>query len=285
MADDPFAPEPLVTPCTLFNNTKRNTVKALVDTGATGYAFIDEITAHIICENLGINPIPLLRPKPIKGFDGHLAKQPITHAIYPGLTVQDHSKLTTPMLITPLGQHPIILGKPWLNRHGVVLDMKLDSLIFVPGRCSHFGSPKVLEPPKPEPLEKLPVSNSSKEDVPIPKVTKILKRPTNLVNTNRTEESRLREPPKVIKPRDFSIAMIGAAAFQTVTHQKGTQLFSIIMSELDKQLAGSKDDIYINKISEMTEDERKDLRTKVPREFHDFLDVFDRKAAEVLPPN
>ncbi|SLM36861.1 Reverse transcriptase domain [Lasallia pustulata] len=189
------------------------------------------------------------------------------------------------MLITPLGQHPIILGKPWLNRHGVVLDMKLDSLIFVPGRCSHFGAPKVLEPPNPKPLEKLPVSNSSKEDIPIPKVTKILKRPTNLDNTNRTEESRLREPPKVTKPRDFSIAMIGAAAFRTVTHQKGTQLFSITISELDKQLAGSKGDVHLNKISEMTEEERKDLRTKVPREFHDFLDVFDRRAAEVLPPN
>ena len=133
LADDPFAPEPLVTPCTLFNNNKRNTVKALVDTGATGYAFIDEMTAHIICENLGISPIPLSKPKPVKGFDGHLAKRPITHAIYPGLTVQDHSELTAPMLITPLEQHPIILGKPWLNRHRVVLDMKSDSLIFVPG--------------------------------------------------------------------------------------------------------------------------------------------------------
>ena len=35
----------------------------------------------------------------------------------------------------------------------------------------------------------------------------------------------------------------------------------------------------------MTEDEQKNLRTKVPKEFHDFLDVFDRKAAEVLPLN
>ncbi|SLM36749.1 gag polymerase env [Lasallia pustulata] len=52
------------------------------------------------------------------------------------------------------------------------------------------------------------------------------------------------------------------------------------MSELDKQLAGSKDDVHLNEISEMTEEEKKDLRTKVPREFHDFLDVFDKKAAE-----
>ena len=115
LADDSFASESLVTPCTLFNNNKRNTVKALVDTGATEYAFIDEMTAHIICEDLGISLIPLLKPKPVKGFDEHLAKRLITHAIYPDLTVQDHSELTALMLITPLRQHLIILGKPWLN--------------------------------------------------------------------------------------------------------------------------------------------------------------------------
>ena len=112
LADDSFASEPLVTPCTLFNNNKRNTVKALVDTGATEYAFIDETTAHIICENLGISPIPLLKPKPVKGFDEHLAKRPITHAIYLDLTVQDHSELTALMLITSLRQHSVILEKP-----------------------------------------------------------------------------------------------------------------------------------------------------------------------------
>ena len=47
LADDSFASEPLVTPCTLFNNNKRNTVKALVNTDATEYTFIDKITAHV----------------------------------------------------------------------------------------------------------------------------------------------------------------------------------------------------------------------------------------------
>ena len=79
--------------------------------------------------------------------------------------------------------------------------------------------------------------------------------------------------------------MVRAAAFQTVTHQKGTQLFSITLSELDKQLSELKDDIQLNEISGMTENEQKNLRTKVRKEFHDFLDVFDRKAVEVLPPN
>ncbi|SLM39138.1 hypothetical protein LPUS_09608 [Lasallia pustulata] len=217
MADDPFAPEPLTTPCILFNNSKRNAIKALVNTGATGYAFINKTTAHIICKNLGISPIPLSRPKPVKGFDGHLAKLPITHAIYPGLTVQDHSELTAPMLITPLGQHPINLRKPWLNRHGVVLDMKSDNLTFVPGRCSHFGAPKAPKLQKPKSLEEPYVINPSIKNVPITKVMKILKRPTNLVTLNQTKEPRLkestkqteklslREPPKLVEPREFSM--------------------------------------------------------------------------------
>ena len=88
-----------------------------------------------------------------------------------------------------------------------------------------------------------------------------------------------------MKSRDFSIAMVRAAAFQTAAHQKGTQLFSITLSELDKQLSELKNGIQLNKISRMTENEQKNLRIKVPKEFHDFLNVFDRKAAEVLSLN
>ena len=175
--------------------------------------------------------------------------------------------------------------------------MKSDSLIFVPSWCSHFGAPKVPEPQKSELLKKLHVINSSIKTVPILKVTKILRRLLNSdklnwteemrpqESTNRIKETRFKGFTKIIKSRDFSIAMMRAPAFQTVTHQKETQLFSITMSELDKQLSELKDGIQLNKISRMTENEQKNLRTKVPKKFHDFLNVFDRKAAEVLPLN
>ena len=29
-----------------------------------------------------------------------------------------------------------------MNKHGVLLDMQLDKIVFVPGRCSHWGAPK-----------------------------------------------------------------------------------------------------------------------------------------------
>ena len=112
---DSFASESLVTPCTLFNNNKRNTVKALINTDATEYTFIDETTTHIICESLKISFISLLKSKSVKDFDEYLAKRSITHVIYSDLIVQDHSELTALMLITSLRQHLIILEKPWLN--------------------------------------------------------------------------------------------------------------------------------------------------------------------------
>jgi len=29
-----------------------------------------------------------------------------------------------------LGEYPIILGKPWINKHGVILDIATDSIRF-----------------------------------------------------------------------------------------------------------------------------------------------------------
>ena len=143
--------------------------------------------------------------------------------------------------------------------------MKSDSLIFIPSWCSHFGAPKVPELQKPELLEKSDVINSSIETVPILKVTKILRRLLNSDKLNRTEEMRPQESTnwiketrfkkftKIMKSRDFSIAMMRVTAFQTAAHQKETQLFSITLSELDKQLSELKDGIQLNEISRMTE--------------------------------
>ena len=78
---DLFTNEALVVPCTLENRGQIQT-RSLLDTGATGIAFIDEEMARNVCHVLEIFIIPLAKPKPLKGFDGRPAR-PITHAIYP----------------------------------------------------------------------------------------------------------------------------------------------------------------------------------------------------------
>ena len=83
----------------------------VVNTEATEYAFIDEETAQIVCHNLGIESLPLLKSRSLKGFDENLTSTLVTHAIYPNLTVHNHSESTASMLITKLSSHSIILSK------------------------------------------------------------------------------------------------------------------------------------------------------------------------------
>ena len=236
---DLFTDEALVTPCTLGNNSEILS-HSLLDTGATGVAFIDETMGRHVCNVLKISFLPLAKPKPLKGFDGKPARS-ITHAIYSTLTVQRHSKLLAPMFITLLGQHPIILRKPWMRKHGVILNMSCDKLTFWPGHCQHSGIEKLvaplvrelaptLKPNEPIGKEQAASINTPKYVIPanrsaaprtapksaIPRV--ILKASPRSVALPRAKES---------KP--LELAMIGAAPFQYLTKQKSVEIFGISM--------------------------------------------------------
>ena len=41
----------------------------------------------------------------------------------------------------------MILGQPWMNNHGVIIDMTNDSLAFWPGHCTHIRATSQLSPP------------------------------------------------------------------------------------------------------------------------------------------
>ena len=105
-----FTDETFVIVCSLDRMNEIKTT-SLLNTGATGIIFIDlAMTCHV-CEVLQIFFIQLAKPKLIRGFDGKSAP-PIIYAIYPTLTVQGHTKSLALFLITKLGQHLLILGKP-----------------------------------------------------------------------------------------------------------------------------------------------------------------------------
>jgi len=111
MSDDPFAPESLTTECVLSSNEISYSLKSLIDIEAADYSFIDEVIAQIVCDQLQIEPLTLIKAKSIREFDDHYAKKFITHAIYSNLTVQGHTVGTASMLITRLDQHQMILEK------------------------------------------------------------------------------------------------------------------------------------------------------------------------------
>ena len=93
--------------------TQRNKIMVIIltITCTTRYSFINEEFIETVCQILKIEPQCLIKPKQIQRFDGRVAK-PITHAIYPSLTFDTHTKSLVSLLLTKLENHPIILCQP-----------------------------------------------------------------------------------------------------------------------------------------------------------------------------
>ena len=316
-------------PCTLSSRAQIET-RSLLDTGATGIASIDKAMARHVCNVLKIFFLLLAKPKPLKRFDGKPAR-PITHAIYSTLIVQGHSELLAPMLGTLLGQHPIILRKPWMRKQDIILDMSCDKLTFWPGHCQHSGAKmlnKLLVPPVKEltltlktnePIRKEQSANNttryvilanrkvaapnvavSKAVAPKAAVSKVVApkaavskavalKAVVLKATPQFEEVKqakiltiiLKASPQPLakEPRTkesaakpLKLAMVGAAPFQYLTKQKGVEIFAVSMQNLEYQL---------NK----TEKPVTDPATVVPECHHKFLDVFLKKASDIVSPH
>jgi len=111
MSDDSFASESLTTEYVLSSNEISYSLKSLIDIKAADYSFIDEVITQIVCDQLQIKSLTLIKAKSIREFDDYYAKKLITHVIYLNLTVQDHTINTVFMLITRLNQHQMILEK------------------------------------------------------------------------------------------------------------------------------------------------------------------------------
>ncbi len=77
----------LITECVLSSNEISYSLKSLIDIEAADYSFIDEVIAQIVCDQLQIKSLTLIKAKSIQEFDDHYAKKLITHAIYLNLTV------------------------------------------------------------------------------------------------------------------------------------------------------------------------------------------------------
>jgi len=100
MLDDSFASESLTTEYVLSSNEISYSLKSLIDIEAADYSFIDEVIAQIVCDQLQIESLTLIKAKSIQEFNNHYAKKLIIHVIYLNLTVQDHTIDTASMLIT-----------------------------------------------------------------------------------------------------------------------------------------------------------------------------------------
>jgi hypothetical protein len=237
----------------------------LLDTGATGGSYISTECAQLVCDQNGIAPVYLSRPKPVIGYNGKPGR-PITQAIYPKLDIHGHVDNVL-LYITQL-YRPVILGKSWMAKHGVKLDLTDDSIEFKEGHCQHSNRGFKLQPePQPEPPE---CSNK------VFKPQAILQRPRRVGKQPISDQHDFPAPRREKEKQALaSVCMIGAAPFRLLTRQKGAQVFSVTMQ-----------DIYAEGQRRAQPPEPAECDpSQLPEEFRSQIEAFSKKAADQLPPH
>ena len=316
-----FTDEALVVACSLGRMNKIKTT-SLLDTEATGIAFIDMAMARHVCDVLQISFIQLAKLKPIREFDGKPAP-PITHAIYLTLTVQGHTKLLAPFLITKLGQYPLILGKPWMQKHGVILNMNCDKLTFWPRHCQHPGSlPAAVNTPVELHLSTsmhlrasatIPlaphVDNPITSSTALAEPQKVYIKAKNLKNSKKSNAIKIPQAIPGIQPTYRGISKLADSEREKYVVLAKRILKPATVSKLKVELADETKPIdlafiggalftYLTKqknveifaismrdIEYQLEKATKtptDLKIMVLEEYHKFLDVFSKEASDTL---
>ncbi len=289
MSDDSFASESLTTECVLSSNEISYSLKSLIDIEATDYSFIDEVIAQIVCNQLQVKFLTLIKAKSIREFDDHYAKKLITHVIYSNLTVQNHTVETAFMLITWLDQHQMILEKTWMNKINLVIDMQINFLQF-----SNFNSS----------ISKSIILLSSHRTILKQKSltsTHILKRPTIFVTLSfsqfkekSVEQSKSLDAvlPSVnskstfsLKPASSSmnISMIEAAVYRMLVKWSDVKIFAVIVLKIDWLITTAEkklEEVNLQKLSHVETLEQ--VKVKLFSEYHDYLNVFDRTMIDQL---
>jgi predicted aspartyl protease len=121
----------LVVTCTLSLNHKEIRTHALIDCGATGYAFIDQDFAN----RHQLSPRPLKTPRALEVIDGRkIYSGDITHMVEAQLSIHEHRE-RLPMFVTKLGHYPIVLGIPWLKQHDVAIHFESNLVTFGSQYC------------------------------------------------------------------------------------------------------------------------------------------------------
>ena len=87
----------------------------------------------------------------------------------------------------------------------------------------------------------------------------------------------------------LDLAFVGGAPFKYLAKQKDVKLFAIFICDIDKRLESLQEielaAVSANNINfqmNKTDKPPTDSKTKVPEEYHDFLDVFSKKALDTV---
>ncbi len=270
--------------CTLRINENDTKCVALYDSGAEAYALIDR--AYV--RDHAIPTFELKKAKDIRAFDGRLIHKAI-HSFVHAKSIRvghdkspnSHTEKDARLLVVNLAQYPVLLGSKWFLIHGVTHLGEDQEFLFKSKYCqSHCQVPSPQVPVQVFIKSTVPKSYFDERERKKLKKSKIVHPETKLKSALRTQGTQAtgnrvswwdnpientRKPSRVI-----DIAQIGAVPFARLSTKPGIDIFAATIKDIEKALAPKKE---------------VDPKPLLPKEYHEFLDVFSRTAADVLPPH
>lgn len=233
----------------------------MIDSGATS-AFINTT----LVRSLGLPLLLKSHSRHLYTVNGSKVKGgSVKHEVEVSLILGDHSEIIR-LDVADIGRHEIILGMPWLVRHNPFVDWDKHRIAFISLHCSDHCLPSRADVLG-EASVPLQSGASMKEG-----------RPHVLVEEEEEEPSVDSEIPR-IAPR---VSFVNAAAFQLSSKgsiASGTLWVRDPVRAAEIAAAQSKS----AKIAEEHQKPKQDVKDIVPSEFHEFLDVFEKKSADHLP--
>lgn len=116
----------------MTDNNKFIQTHALIDTGCSGFAFIDETFAN----HHNFPFYPLNSPRTLQVIDGRtISSGIVTHVCLLPLKIDSHHERAT-FFVTKLGNYPLVLGIPWLQLHDPSLRFKDNTILFNSDLCT-----------------------------------------------------------------------------------------------------------------------------------------------------
>ena len=283
----------------------------MADCGATA-SFIDFSFAQLH----GLKFTPLQHPCDLTVADGRLvSSRAITHIVQISLTFETHTEILD-LFVTTLGQYPVVLGLPWLRKHDPHIRFKENTVTFDSEHClqhcislhqavkihgvdtstfdtlheiqetqeNHHTLPEIQEPSKTQETRcsasRPCYSPRSSYRIDMVDCTRKMERELKLQedfspdSTSVAGNEALRTPTADITSvaRKLNINMIGAGPFNHLIEKSkkdsAIQIFAVSLRDIDIALAPKK---------------QVDPATKLPSKYHNFLDVFSKSDADILP--
>lgn len=208
-----------------------------------------------------------------------------------------------PMLVTELGNQGLHLGRMWFERHGVVPDCKNRRLLWpdqpslndeVQISMTRLIPRKILKRPtadeshqrdadhrdrlmdgqdvrERETHRKIRQSYGASPQDSVNKINRALKNlPVRLLVPKKKEQ---KDPQQ---RKSMEIAAIGGVGFHRHIQREGTEVFVTSLAQIDRILEEIHDPERAFKANE--------IRTRIPKHYHDEVDVFSKIDSNTLPP-